>query len=218
MNKKGLFVTISGGEGVGKTTLIDNLYNSDLLKGSCVKADMASTELGKYCKEYIFSHKEGMSVEVKTYLFLTALRDVYDNVIKPALNEGKVVLMDRWVQDTYAYQCLTEHSLVYANEIEGTQCPDLSILLDMYPGDALARIRNNNRETNYHDERSIDWHILIRNNLRKAFNEIEHNFGANNIINAGTDEQQVLTDALILIKYTLYRRRVSEHEDNYFDS
>lgn len=143
----GIFITFEGPEGSGKTT------QARLLKDYLEKNDYkvlytrepGGTSIGKKIRALLLS-PENKEMREKTELFLYAAdrSQHVEEVIKPALLEGKVVLCDRFIDSTVAYQgygrCLDMETIVELNkQATGGLKPDLTILLDIDTGSGLGR-------------------------------------------------------------------------------
>lgn len=144
----GLFLTLEGGEGSGKTTLSQKLCNYLVEKGYPVLLTRApgGTELGKAIRE-ILLHKESIELSKlsELLLFLADRAQHVQEVIIPALTEGKIVLCDRFNDSTVAYQGAARDSFSpeYVEELclFATQnlVPDLTFYLDLDPKLGLER-------------------------------------------------------------------------------
>ena len=107
-NDSGLFVTIEGCEGSGKSTLISRLYEFLTLeeKVFAVKTfEPGDTPLGKSIREILLErHHIQMSSKAELLLFLADRAHHVETLIKPALNQDMVVLCDRFTDSSLAYQ------------------------------------------------------------------------------------------------------------------
>jgi len=105
LNKRGLFITFEGGEGSGKTTLIEGIYHLLISQGHQVikTREPGSTKLGEKVRELLLSKKE-MDPMAELCLFLGARAQHIDEVIFPSIQAGTVILCDRFNDSTIAYQ------------------------------------------------------------------------------------------------------------------
>ncbi len=150
MEKKSPFIVFEGTEGVGKSTQIDNLYKSIINSGKKVikTNEPGATVLGKEIRKLLLeSSKTTKICSLSELLLFSADRAQHINeVIKPNLNSDTVVLCDRFIYSTIAYQCFGRGiSLDIVNKInliasENTR-PDLVILLDTNPLIGLERAK-----------------------------------------------------------------------------
>jgi len=145
----GKFITIEGGEGVGKST------NTDLLRALLeargidvvVTREPGGTELGEQLRSVLLSPTAQPPVAMAELLLIFAARAQHlATVIEPALAVGKWVLCDRFTDATYAYQGwgreLDQGAITTLEQlVQGERRPDLTVLLDMDPSEGLLRAR-----------------------------------------------------------------------------
>ena len=146
----GRLITFEGGEGAGKTTLIDRIYASLTKKGcATIKTrEPGGTPLGKEIRTLLLhGQAEAICPRAELFLFLADRAHHVKEVILPALEEGKIVLCDRFNDSTLAYQGAARHldttllhSLCFA-ATEGLS-PDLTLYLDLDPKIGLERAKN----------------------------------------------------------------------------
>ena len=143
----GKFITIEGGEGVGKSTNAD-LIQSMLESRGCevlVTREPGGTALGEALRSILLSSGIESPVAMAELLIIFAARAQHlTTVIEPALAAGKWVLCDRFTDATYAYQGwgrdIDKDAIASLEQlVQGTRRPDLTILLDMDPSLGLAR-------------------------------------------------------------------------------
>jgi dTMP kinase len=143
----GLFVTFEGGEGCGKSTQSRLLLKKLELQNiaAVLTHEPGSTALGDELRK-AFKKKRGFPISPQAELFLVAASraQLVAELIRPALEEGKVVLCDRFTHSTIVYQGygrgldFTAIKMVN-NMATGNLKPDLIILLDISPEQGLAR-------------------------------------------------------------------------------
>jgi dTMP kinase len=142
-----LFITFEGGEGCGKSTQARALYRRlhGLAVPTLLTHEPGGTPLGKSISYFLkWKRDAGVSPLAELLLFNASRANLVDSVIRPALNEGKIVLCDRFTDSTMAYQgygrglSLTTVKSVCGVATQGLK-PDLTILLDMPVEDGLAR-------------------------------------------------------------------------------
>lgn len=107
MQHKGHLITFEGGEGAGKTTLIDALYQylknsrEDVIKTRAP----GGTEIGQLIRKILLNqHEEKMSFICELFLFLADRSQHVAELIIPSLKQGKIILCDRFNDSTIAYQ------------------------------------------------------------------------------------------------------------------
>lgn len=142
--RTGLFVTLEGGEGTGKTTQAEALRSLLQERGLrvTVTREPQGTELGRRLWRHIV--KGGLSPQAELFLFLAARAQHVAEVIRPALERGEVVICDRYGDSTLAYQGygrgLDLKALQHLNDAAtGGLRPDFTVLLDLPVKKGLAR-------------------------------------------------------------------------------
>ena len=135
---KGLFITFEGGDGCGKTTqikLLDEYLRSKGYK-TLLTREPGSKGLGVKLREILLNYDGEVSPNAESFLFLADRAQHVDCIIKPALEEGVVVLCDRHIDSTVAYQGygrgLDLEQIHRLNNIATSGLkPDLTIVLDV---------------------------------------------------------------------------------------
>lgn len=147
MNKRGFFITLEGGEGVGKSTQRRMLVRRARALGHTVlpTREPGSTPLGAWIRDVVSSPAGGAPVEkAELMLYLADRAQHLATVVEPALSRGEVVVCDRFIDSSEVYQgvCrgLGSEKVRELNKfICGDLWPDLTILLDMDPQTGLRR-------------------------------------------------------------------------------
>ncbi|GMR20552.1 MAG: dTMP kinase [Gammaproteobacteria bacterium] len=147
MAKKGVFVTLEGGEGAGKSTQLAHLQ-SELEAAGCnvvVTREPGGTPLGERVRE-ILLHGKDLSIipDAELLLIFAARAQHLHDVIEPALAKGKIVLCDRFTDASYAYQgggrsIADERIAILETWVQGDRRPDVTILFDIPVEQGLAR-------------------------------------------------------------------------------
>ena len=166
---QGKLIVLDGNEGCGKSTQSQLLRDALLAQGLDVLAvrDPGSTRVGEQIRAVLLNpdHTE-MSMRCEMLLYMAARAQMMAELILPALAAGKVVVCDRFVSSTLAYQLggdgLTADDIrnVAAVAIRG-RWPDLTILLDMPPDQSLARVK---RAKDRIEQRPLEYHRQVREN------------------------------------------------------
>lgn len=135
----GKFITIEGGEGVGKTTNI--AFIEARLRAAGIEVQVTrepgGTPLGEDIRGLLLGHRhDGMASDTELLLMFAARAEHLTKVIKPALATGLWVLCDRFTDATYAYQgggrgIAREHIAQLEQWVQGDLRPDLTVLLDV---------------------------------------------------------------------------------------
>lgn len=175
--KKPLFVTLEGGEGAGKSSLMRKLAKA--LRGLAYEVvetrQPGGTRLGEQIREWLLSHREDVRIGkyAELMLFLADRTQHIDEVISPALEAGKIVICDRFNDSTVAYQGVARG--IGADVVE-KQCelachgivPDLTLYLDVDPAIGLERTRRTLKATagagqvDRIESEQIDFHQTVR--------------------------------------------------------
>ena len=146
-NKKGTFITFEGGEGAGKSTQIKLLAKHLEACGYniCLVREPGATALGEKIREILLDKEQsGICAITELFLYEAARAQIVQDVIKPALNEGKVVLCDRFADSTIAYQGfgrkIDPQVIQKLNKLASSSLvPDSTILLQINPECGLER-------------------------------------------------------------------------------
>ena len=146
--KDGLLITFEGGEGVGKSTQAERLFHK--LESFGVDAVLAhepgSSDLGNSVRRWI-KRANSSSPLAETLLFEAARAQLMFELVRPALDRGKVVVLDRYTDSTLAHQgyarggdiaTITELNKIATADLN----PHLTVLLDADPKISLARVSN----------------------------------------------------------------------------
>jgi dTMP kinase len=146
---KGKFITFEGPEGSGKSTQMDMLYSHLLKKGyDCIKThEPGGTRVGEMIRRIVLGAREENITDTAELLLILADRAQHtQEIILPALNEGKIVLCDRYNDSTMAYQGygrgldLAEVRRLCDYASLGLK-PDLTFLLDVDVSVGLSRTK-----------------------------------------------------------------------------
>jgi dTMP kinase len=148
MAPRGVFVTLEGGEGAGKSTQATALRRTLEAQGRRVVQlrEPGGTAFGEELRALLLSSTK-IATRTEMLLFLAARSELVDKVIKPALESGIDVICDRFIDSTMAYQGygrgldLDLIETLNAAVIDGC-LPDLTVLLDVDPDLGLARGAN----------------------------------------------------------------------------
>jgi dTMP kinase len=163
-----MFITIEGPEGGGKTSHIAPLANflSELGYSVTPTREPGGTEIGDQVRAVLTRlENTRMHPRTETLLFLAARAQLVEQCIRPSLEQGRIVLSDRYADSTLAYQGyghgndleLLRHLLNFAT---GGLWPDLTFLLDIHPEKGLQRKRSGN-EWNRLDAYTLSFHQRV---------------------------------------------------------
>lgn len=204
---RGRFITIEGGEGSGKSTLIQGLQDAFTEAGipHDVTREPGGTPLAESVRQLVLHPPEGneWSPLAAALLMNAARADHIDRKILPALEAGTWIICDRFADSTRVYQGLggVSETALGAMESEVTKAarPDLTLILDG-PVDQLLDRREQRGTSDVFERRPADFHEAVR----QAFLDIaKANADRCVVLNALASPADLVSDAMIAIKYRL---------------
>lgn len=204
-----LFVTFEGGEGSGKSSVLRLLSERFEREGIpfILTREPGGTPISEQIRNVILDKgNTAMDARTEALLYAASRRQHLVEKVWPALKEGKIVLCDRYLDSSLAYQGgargLGVDNVLNINlfATEGT-FPDLTLLFDIEPSQGLARIAaNKGREVNRLDLEALSFH----EGVRKGFKELAERFSDRFVvIDASQPLEKVLEDAYKAIKERL---------------
>jgi dTMP kinase len=143
MSKKGVFICIEGLDGSGKTTqavlLTERLYKSH---NAIYTTEPSHGKTGTFIRECCLYEKKRLPTAAEALLFAADRIEHIENEIKPALAEGKMVICDRYIYSSLAYQGSAGLSLDWIKTINSHALqPDFGIFIDVSPERVLERLQ-----------------------------------------------------------------------------
>lgn len=150
-SKKGLFITVEGVDGAGKSTAMNWLAEQMAAQRTTVLTrEPGGTPLGERLRELLLHEK--MDLETETLLMFAARREHMAQVILPALARGEVVISDRFTDATFAYQgggrgVDWDKIIQLEHWVQGDLQPDFTLLFDVPLEIARARIAQRAAQT-----------------------------------------------------------------------
>lgn len=180
---KGIFITLEGNEGCGKTTQIRLLAARLKKRGYDVLTtrEPGGTGVGDDVRDVLLNPRhERMTPRTETLLYMASRSQLVEEVIVPALGAGKVVLCDRWLDATLAYQG-------YAGQVDiawikslgqratGGLKPVLSLYLDLPVASGLRRARRL-RGPDRIEKKSLTYHEKVRRGFLRIAREEPRRF------------------------------------------
>lgn len=164
-----MFITLEGPEGSGKTSHIPHLVSFLREQGYTVfpTREPGGTSIGEQIREVIHDLKNAeMHPRTETLLYQAARAQIVEEVIKPRLAAGEIVLSDRYFDSTIAYQGYghgqpLEQVRQLVHYATGGLTPDLTILLDLDVELGLQR-KSKQQEWNRLDAYTVDFHKRVR--------------------------------------------------------
>lgn len=170
----GIFITIEGPDGAGKSTQIDLLKQYFLEKGYDVllTRDPGGNRISEEIRGIILNKDyTEMAAETELLLYTAARAQLVKEIIEPALNEGKVVISDRFVDSAAVYQGMGR-GLGVDTVYQVNDCIlknlhfDMTILLDL-PAEEGIRRKKNQAELDRMERESLEFHKKVAEGYRK---------------------------------------------------
>lgn len=166
----GLFITLEGGEGAGKSTALAYLRDGLTRAGHTVLVtrEPGGTSLGERVREMLLHAKDiDISPDTETLLMFAARAEHLARVVRPALERGTTVLCDRFTDATYAYQggghgVPTERIAALESWVQGTLRPDLTLLFDVPVDAGLERAAARAEQPDRFESRTRDYLERVR--------------------------------------------------------
>lgn len=174
---EGFFVTFEGGEGVGKSTLIDALYKELSIEFSVSRTrEPGSTKVGEEIRNLVLHYYDGeVSPLCELCLYLASRAQHIKEVILPALLDKKIILCDRFNDTSIVYQGYArglgmDEVEKFCQFISNNLKPSLTFFLDIDPKIALKRVgsfdRMEGEDLEFHNKVREGYHILAKREQR----------------------------------------------------
>lgn len=184
----GFFITFEGQDGSGKTGQADLLASALREQGYNVELtrEPGGSVVGKYIRDLLKQDWEPFdSLDDYTELFLfMADRSAHvQRVIKPKLEEGTIVISDRYIESTMAYQGYGKQiSLGVIHQLNAIAChgiyPDFTVVLDITEEEAIKRITARGAPPDQYDHAALD----LRHRIAEGYRKLHHHYQAPNTI------------------------------------
>ena len=161
-----LFIVFEGIDGSGKTTQAELLAEKlkSIQQSNIIKREPGGTPLGESIRKELKSNPN-LDPVTQLFLFSACRTELIKDVINPNLEEGHIVICDRYIFSTIAYQGHAEglHIAYIENMIDlstGGLTPDIVIFIDT-PVE-IAKKRRENETNDYYDQKDIDYYVRTR--------------------------------------------------------
>lgn len=179
MNRKGVFISLEGPEGAGKTTVLSAVSGYLRKDGHSVVVtrEPGGIKISEAIRKVILDNNNTeMDAKTEALLYAAARRQHLVEKVIPALEQGHIVLCDRFIDSSLAYQGYARglgiDEVLKINEfaIEGMM-PDLTLFFDISPEEGLARVLNNaEREKNRLDKEQLSFHKHVYEGYEQVIN------------------------------------------------
>ncbi|MBM7636188.1 dTMP kinase [Streptococcus saliviloxodontae] len=207
---KGIFISLEGPDGAGKTTVLNKLLPALEKRhsaGVVTTREPGGVMIAEAIREVILDvNNTAMDSKTELLLYIAARRQHLVERVLPNLESGKLVLVDRFIDSSVAYQGagrgLSSEDIKWLNTYatDGLE-PDLTLLLDIESELGLSRIaQNSDREVNRLDLEKIDMHQRVRQGYLELAQENPERI---KIIDASNDIETVVSEALKAIEAVL---------------
>ena len=165
--KKGLFITFEGADGCGKTTQINLLkkYLEENGHNVLLTREPGGKGLGEKVREILLNYDGPVSDRCESFLFLADRAQNIDIIVNPAVKAGKIVLCDRHIDSTVAYQGYgrgldIERINMLNNLATNGKKPDLTFVFDVDVETSMKRV---GKEKDRVESAGIEFHNRVRN-------------------------------------------------------
>ena len=207
MKEKGYFISFEGIDGSGKSTQIKYLaqFLENLGFAVVITREPGGSIGGEQIRNLLLQGEtDRWSAETEILLFTAARRDHLERIILPALEDGKVVICDRFTDSTRMYQGMRGPSLRNLVELlneKVIKCdPDLTIIIDINPETGLKRAKS--RKTV--EERFEDFGVELQMKMRQGFIELAKEFSNRiEVVNGQQSVDELAQDICTLVKARL---------------
>lgn len=209
---KGKFITFEGLDGSGKTTAIKKviqLLNDHIDKENIVYTrEPGGSQISENIREVILGKdSDGMDKRTEALLYAASRRQHLVEKILPALKEGKIVLCDRFVDSSIAYQGagrgIDIQAIKNINEFatEGLK-PDLTFYFDLTPEEGLKRIKDNRQdETNRLDQERFSFYYKVRSGYQQIIKNDPKRFI---LIDASKSVDEIVEDVISMLLMQIF--------------
>lgn len=164
----GYFITFEGGEGTGKTTIINYISKYLESKGYNVVStrEPGGIDIAEQIRSIILDIKNTkMDYRTEALLYAASRTQHLAEKVIPALNEGKVVLCDRYLDSSLVYQGIARglgiENVLKVNMFALEYMPNITFFIDVKPEICFKRLKDNNRAMDRLDLEKMDFHNMV---------------------------------------------------------
>ncbi len=150
MVKRGAFICLEGIDASGKTTQTHRLVRNLKRRGfdSVYTTEPSTGEIGRLIRRHVLDRKKRIPVSMEALLFAADRVDHVEKKIKPVLYKGRIVVCDRYVYSSLAYQGAGDLNFDWIKQINRfALVPDLALLIDVSPEVAIERLKSKSKKS-----------------------------------------------------------------------
>ena len=191
----GFFIAFEGGDGAGKSTQVKLLAAALQAKREVVVTrEPGGSDVAEHIREVLLNPNHRIDGMTEALLFAAARADHVSKVIRPALEQNRVVICDRFVDSSIAYQGVARklgiEMVRELNQIATNNLmPDLTIVLDVSTDAGLARAQEPNRMEN----EGADFHEIVKD----AFIELAKQEPARYLVVAANQSREAIAEIIL---------------------
>ncbi|GAF22088.1 dTMP kinase [Shouchella hunanensis] len=204
--QKGLFISVEGGEGAGKTTVVDKIESTLKERKYTVlrTREPGGVELAEQIRNLLL-HTEQIDMDDRTeaLLYAAARREHLVKKVLPAMESGAIVLCDRFIDSSLVYQGyargigMEEVWKINQFAVEG-HLPDLTLYFDVSPEVGLARVKKDQvRDWNRLDQETMNFHKKVEKGYKLLVESEQERI---KVIQAERSFEEVYHQALTIIE------------------
>ena len=167
--RPGLWITLEGGDGSGKTTQAELLERWLTDGGHTVlrTREPGGSEVGRLIRDIVLHHRGDIAPRAEALLYAADRAHHVATVVRPALDRGGIVLQDRYLDSSVAYQGagrVLDGDQVRDLSLWATEgaLPDLTLLLDLDPATARVRLDSADKPFDRLEAEKLDFHARVR--------------------------------------------------------
>lgn len=194
-----MFITFEGPEGSGKSTVMQAVA-ARLERPLITTREPGGIRISEAIRDLLLSDDYSIDARTEALLFAASRRQHLVEKVQPALDAGQIVLCDRFIDSSLAYQGYARgigvEEIMSVNQFAiESYMPDLTLYLKVLPEIGLARIMDNQRETNRLDNESLAFHQRVYD----GYNDLADTYERIVTIDATRPIDEVIEDAYQVI-------------------
>lgn len=211
---KGIFISIEGADGSGKTTQIQMLRKYFEEKGYdvIVTREPGGTKISEEIRSIILDEKNtNMSYIAEMLLYAAARAQLVEQVIAPAKKAGKIVISDRFVDSSAVYQGIARglgtETVYNVNRYAIAACePDITFLLDIDARKGIGR-KKNQKNLDRMEQETMDFHQMVADGYRILAREHTERI---HVIDASQTIEQIQEEILTKLRQIMAKSKISQ--------